>query len=389
MNHLRLHPNFDALPEHLTSLDTLEDARHFSQDTWQWDALHNGRCTTSQASAALGFLEEKAATALRIPKSWQRGGVGAYHRLSGTALRTLEEMRETLLVEPVEEEQQEEQQQQHSRVWARSISPNFCAKYLVRMTRAKIKERRVHATTSSTLSAKLSWGNAQEPTSLLTALNYFWKKDPQVRLQEVGMCGAGIQQTDSSLLVGASPDALIHHGDGTVEVLEVKNHCPFYTVRHHHNSNKRNNSDSKNNNKAFTLKSFPFSEPHLPPLYVPQLMMELLCTGCPSAIMVRQTATAGALVIRLHRDEEYIEELLYWLNRFQNDFVQPGVEPPPNFFWNEPRYQSFVQQTLNVTERCVEVLDTVPHRDIQRMQGYGSLFLDDDDDDDDHENNKQ
>ncbi|KAI2503284.1 hypothetical protein MHU86_11114 [Fragilaria crotonensis] len=72
MDHLRMHPKFDALPAHVGKLDCLEDVRNFRQDSWQWDALHAGRCTTSQASAALGFLEPEAAAVLQIPKSWQR-----------------------------------------------------------------------------------------------------------------------------------------------------------------------------------------------------------------------------------------------------------------------------------------------------------------------------
>ena len=72
------------------------------------------------------------------------------------------------------------------------------------------------------------WGTAQEATSVLTALNYFTQQNPEVVLKEIGMCGAGLalNQTDgsspSSLLIGATPDAVIEHPDGTIEALEVK-----------------------------------------------------------------------------------------------------------------------------------------------------------------------
>ena len=90
-------------------LPTREHVRYFRQDSWQWDYLHAGRCTTSQCPSALGFLEvrfgvtgclsrqralreisshdlsycsqPKAADFLRIPKSLQRGGTGAWDRL--------------------------------------------------------------------------------------------------------------------------------------------------------------------------------------------------------------------------------------------------------------------------------------------------------------------
>ncbi len=59
MSHLRSHPNFQPLPppSMIQSLSTREHVRYFRQDSWQWDYLHVGRCTTSQCSAALGFLE--------------------------------------------------------------------------------------------------------------------------------------------------------------------------------------------------------------------------------------------------------------------------------------------------------------------------------------------
>jgi hypothetical protein len=232
----------------------------------------------------------------------------------------------------------------------------------------------------------MSWGNAQEATSILTALNYFWKEDPDVRLEEVGMCGAGLfpsteeGQTNQMYLnlppLGASPDALIVHSNGTREVLEVKNHCPFYTTK----QGRKNSPD-----QDFAIKSFPFSAPHLPPLYVPQMMMEMLCSSadCKSAVMVRQTATTGALILRLQRDDDWINEMLYWLQEFQTRHVQAGVPPPSNFFWKDEdgnkneRYRAFVQHTKDVAD-SVEILHHVPHREIQRMQGPNttSLFLD-------------
>lgn len=59
MSHLRSHPNFQPLPppSMINKIPTKEHVRYFRQDSWQWDYLHTGRCTTSQCSAALGFLE--------------------------------------------------------------------------------------------------------------------------------------------------------------------------------------------------------------------------------------------------------------------------------------------------------------------------------------------
>lgn len=389
MHQLRMHPQFDALPEYVDKLDCLEDVRNFRQDSWQWDALHEGRCTTSQAAAALGFLEPKAASALKIPKSWQRGGVGAYHRIRGSALKTLDDMREALLSDE-SYNYAADLKNKPVKVWAEPPSSHypFAAKCVVRTTAEERRQRRTRYTsaTRSITSVKMMWGSAQEATSLLTALNYFYQSDPGVRLEEVGMCGAGLAE-NSTFLVGASPDALLCHSNGTREVLEVKNHCPFFPT------NRRGSKRTTATDKKFAIQSFAFSEPYLQPMYVSQLMMEMLCTGCQSAIMVRQTATTGALILRLHRNDEWIQEMLYWLSQFQTQFVEPGVVPPVNFFWNHHapeqegvqvvhdgmRYRAFVRHTYELAG-SVQVLARVEHKDIQRISGTTpqsmSLFLD-------------
>lgn len=389
MEHLRAHPLFDPLPEVVQNVECLEDVRYFRQDSWQWDELHEGRCTTSQTSAALGFLEPKAGQKLNIPKSWRRGGQGAYYRLSGKPLRSLQDMQSLLDTDGDNPPQYPPKKEK--RIWSQRKNGSklpFAARYMVQMTEAERKKRRKRIQNinggSVSPAVRMSWGNAQEATSVLTALNYFWKQDPNIRIQEVGMCGAGLASNgtsptagSSSLLLGASPDALICYPDGTTEVLEVKNHCPFYSTRP---------GQRGGNQKTFFLRQMPFTEPYLPLHYVPQMMMEMLCVGpqCKSAIMVRQTATTGALIVRVGRSDEWLEEMLFWLNKFQSDFVDLGVSPPTDFFWDDPdlgsRYQKFLEHTKEIGSN-VEVVAHVPHSDIQRMMGTSaaaaSLFLDD------------
>ena len=395
MDHLRLHPLFSNLPppESITRLDSLEDVCMFTQESWQWDALHHGRCTTSKAASALGLLEPRAGHALHIPVSWRRGGTSAYYRLRQTPLDTLEKMNTVLcnngktmdvMIQPPRIHDESEQ----SLVWVIPAPRNngsacfpFAAKYMIKMTpeeRARRKEQAMQYAANDGLSVRMSWGNAQEATSLLTALNYFWKQDPGVRLQEVGMCGAGLSSNQTgSVLVGASPDAILRHSNGTIEALEVKNHCPFVPASF------VDEYDECSPNYA--VRQMPFRNPTVPPLYVPQLMMEMLCIGheCRSAIMVRQTATNGAVIMRMKRDDEWIDEMMYWLNRFQQDYVEKEIEPPVDFFWKDndesDRYQRFVARTRELSNN-VQVLDIVKHHEIQRVvatsRNITSLFLD-------------
>ena len=419
LEHLRHHPSFEALPhpDTITALDSLEDVRLFRQDSWQWDALHSGRCTTSQATAALGVLESRAGGELGIPRSLQKGAVGAYHRLSQPGLRNLEDMREVLCtgegnsppeldmldfpvwdVEAADKARNEAEKYEKNgkngktKASGQQQQKGFNAFYLPRIKMSDLDRRRnilkdyYALKDSSRWVARMQWGNAQEPTALLTALNYFTRAVPGTKIREVGMCGAGLDinntasNEENGLIIGATPDAVIHYPNGTLEALEVKNHCPFVPL--YWGSRKPSNDDKD----LFRIREsrLPLD---VPPAYVPQLMLEMLSLGpqCRSAIMVRQTATKGAVILRLQRDDEWIDEMLYWLNEFVDRFVNQGEPPPPNVFWdgNEhsggERYRKFVVRTKEIS-LSAQLVARIPHGDIQRVIGSKRhiipLFLD-------------
>ena len=413
MDHLRLHPNFKPLPptSKIERIESMEDVRYFRQGTWQWDALHTGRCTTSQVAAALGFLEPLAGEILGVPPSLRRGGLGAYERLRETPfVSTLKDINSKLCDFDAENADARIDPDESSSInpWIPSSRINskprserakrdkarfpFAAKYKLRISDEERRKRRdatrdlVKFEETFDFSVRLRWGNVQEATSLLTALNYFWEKDNGILLEEVGMCGAGLEDYNNNthvippgLILGASPDALLRHPDGRIEAVEVKNHCPFRMNRRY---------QRENGEKRFFLHSLPVeSKAGVLPHYVPQLMMEMFSVGpdCVSAIMVRQTATNGSLVLRIKRDNDWIEEMFYWLTRFHNDYVKSDNPPPPNFFFKsenpeeKKRYLEFLDWTKRV-ESNVDVLDHIPNKKIQRVFGESSqamdLFLD-------------
>ncbi len=440
MNHLRLHPNYQPLPQPktITKIHNLEDVRYFRQDSWQWDMLHSGRCTTSQAAPALGLLEGNAAKLLGIPKSLQKGCMSAYIRLGQNALRTIEEMNTVLCEEHDEEEEEENernyvdgddkyyhndsmtQKQQSSRrpLW-KKIPQNrfpFAARYSPQVTEDQLNDRRMQtkkymSTLSSPMRIRMNWGNTQEATAILTVLNYFHSIDPSIKVKEVGMCGAGLKYNSTlpqscydsedaldihKLILGASPDAVIEYSDGTLEALEVKNHCPFVPMkkqlrddpdgRSSLGSNRTNFGSSGRDRGNYRIREMPMY-PTVPPVYIPQLMMEMLCLGeeCRSAVMCRQTATNGAILVRLHRDDDWINEMIYWLERFVDNYVKKGSPPPRNFFWFDEdgnvckRYEHFVQRTKELSDE-VELVQYIEHGSIQRVLGAKGvrlpLFLD-------------
>jgi len=387
LEHLRHHPNFEALPhpDTITHLKSLEDTRLFRQDSWQWDALHSGRCTTSQATAALGLLEPLAGKVLGIPRSLQKGAVGAFHRLQKPAIRSLEDMNDILCTgegnSPMELEILDAPVWNDDEKIRMGMKKKFAAVYLPRIRQSDLDRRRELLKTyyyddTSRWIARMQWGNAQEPTSILTALNYFTRTTPGTKIREVGMCGAGLEINSTAtedrpgLIVGATPDAVIHYPNGTLEALEVKNHCPFVPFNF---SIRRKDGKSSKSKDLFRIRE---SRVHVdvPPAYVSQLMMEMMSLGpqCRSAIMVRQTATKGAVILRLLRDDEWIDEAIYWLTKFTESFVNEDVPPPTNFFWEEgeysggERYRAFVKRTKEISESA-ELVYHVPHAEIQRV----------------------
>jgi hypothetical protein len=226
---------------------------------------------------------------------------------------------------------------------------------------------------------RLIWGNTQEATAVLTALNYFAQKDPKVVLKEIGMCGAALalnqtKDAQSSLLIGATPDAVLCHGDGRIEAVEVKNHCPFFS--------NRNRKRRHGKLKAFSIGDRPFigNDVGVMAQYVPQLQMEMLCLGptCQSAIMVRQTATQGAVILRMMRNDTWIAEMIYFLHCFQKDYVEARNPPKADFFWygrEASRYRRFVHDTIKVRD-SVKVVAQLPNESIQRGSASVPFFLD-------------
>ncbi|KAL3913075.1 MAG: hypothetical protein SGILL_006635, partial [Bacillariaceae sp.] len=407
MEHLRRHPNFEPLPlpSTIERLESLESVRDFRQDSWQWEALHAGRCTTSQAVAALGFLEPEAGEFLNVPRGWRKGGQRAYYRLVKPALRTLEEMNTFLctqdegnaIVDGTDGDGSATNGSSKSNPhWTTPSSFPFAAKYMVKTAQQELDKRRNLAKANLQSpgiewSIRMIWGNTQEATALLTALNYFWKQDASIVLKEVGMCGAGLAlnhtstTTSTGMLIGATPDALLVHPDGRIEAVEVKNHCPFQpNFMSKRTNNRQRNADGGKD--RFRILRMEFSHGVMPQ-YVPQLMMEMLCVGpeCKSAVMVRQSALNGALILRIHRDDEWIEEMIYWLDRFHHDFVNPRLPPPTDFFFktgsatDQERYVAFLERTKEL-ESKVEILAHVPHGEVQRAigsaPGPSNLFLD-------------
>lgn len=166
----------------------------------------------------------------------------------------------------------------------------------------------------------MEWGNTQEATSVLAAVNYFGNLGCSV--SEAGMLPfeaiadsnpeavqAVLDRYPSLGLIGASPDALLRWPDGTVEPFEVKNHAPF--AQH----NLKPGRGKKN-------PSFAFQDPGpndgVAVWHVPQLYLHMLCSGpeCKSAVFMSCSATRGINLFRVARDDALMELMLRFLDAF-------------------------------------------------------------------------
>ena len=218
---------------------------------------------------------------------------------------------------------------------------------------AKSESRRSGTSHRRARGARMAWGSVHEATAVLTALNHFHQSARDALVLECGMFPSeGLLESgrhvnnwehaqlklllrcrEDGLRLGASPDGiLVHRGEEledasvngdpsssstlVVEALEVKNHSPFV---------------SAGRGRMAVRDRPPPAE--VPPWYVPQLQLEMMMIGphCRSAIFVRLSATQGACILRIPRDDEYIVLMLTRALIFHRRFVATGTKPHTNF----------------------------------------------------------
>ncbi|GMI04735.1 hypothetical protein TrVE_jg9418 [Triparma verrucosa] len=333
--------NYDPLPEPETvkAVASRFDVRLFKQSSWQWRIMHEGRITTSKASAAAGLLEPAAALILGVPKTLCGHGkaLGARAKLKGVGRLGEERFGELVGEREVE---------------------GLGLGGVVERAKGK-KPYYPHIG-----SVRMAWGRSQESTAIAVAADYFSKLGG--RVEEVGLC---LTEGDDGLF-GASPDGIVRDGNGNIWALEVKNHCPFAEGR----GAKAKKLD-RSERYIVRDRSAPES---VMPWVIPQLMLESYAVGeeCQGAVLVRLTATMGASILRVKRDDTYIQELLKWLRLFNTRYLG-DEEPTCDFFADEPGHREFVEKTLELASGDnVEVVEYVNSKEVRRPGGRtDSLFL--------------
>ncbi len=342
--HLRTHPLYHSLPltETVYSLSP-SDYCLYRQDSWQWNALHQGRLTTSKVASILGFYESLSSTALSLPKSLSGHdrAVTAWRELTMKPPRDWTHLNADYKGERVDGEGEGESES----VWIDEREGESRFAYAYRPTDREIDCVRGGTNTvriDNAIHARLAWGSAQEATALLGLLNVLYnqerveeKKDQskgdqrgrRYRLRESGMqvleavtleierdgeregesdmererrllyreIECKVTQLGTLPLIGASPDGLVDtvlegetEGESVLierEVVEVKCFSPFIS---------NNTLSPSRNKKRETLRVSRYRPSNttpntvsgksdvsmcVPVWHIPQLQLEMFCTG--------------------------------------------------------------------------------------------------------------
>eukprot|EP00887_Chlorella_sp_A99_P000528 scaffold17.g528.t1 len=137
--------------------------------------------------------------------------------------------------------------------------------------------------------------------------------------------GAGCPKNESAMASTSSSNIAVQEDEGEwwMEVVEVKNSCPFGFQMERRARGPRGLRYCLHDRGP---------RPAVAPEWVPQLQLHMLCAGTRSGLLVSRSATKGIRVFRMPRDDAYVRLMLAVLARLWRDHVLPQ-RPPPAEAW--------------------------------------------------------
>jgi len=336
---LRWHAAFRALPpvEHVR-VGGPSTYAHVRQDDPLWSELHAGVLTSRNVMGALGFCEARAARQLGLQPGMASG------RKAESAFWALQEPPPAGCGPPSDPTDADSALNALNAKATTAYNEGlFIATARGGKQGGPAAVRQRHLGGGCSISqVRCAWGSAQEASSLRSLIEDLSLSEPGCYLEEAGLCMLSASDLPlpaapapgrvacppvlASALppIGASPDGFAVRADGTRQVVEVKNVCPFL-------------SDRQRPNQfcvALDADSGMSRGPHASILvsHVPQLQLEMLCSDVKTGLLVSTSACQGINVFEIERDDDYLSLLLHFLSLFYTRHVLPQEVPGDNFF---------------------------------------------------------
>jgi hypothetical protein len=107
---------------------------------------------------------------------------------------------------------------------------------------------------------------------------------------------------------------------------------------------------------------------------VAQLYLHMLCLEsclgegevCTSALFMSASATRGAHLFRLRRDEALMRAVVTHVARFAHMYGHGQPPPPEDYFWGSPGYEELLEQMVRASKEHVELVARIPNSHVQR-----------------------
>ena len=174
-------------------------------------------------------------------------------------------------------------------------------------------------------------------------------------------------QEKSIPYIGASPDGLIEYADGSVSILEVKNHSPF-------------TRDDASGGVGVRQEEF-VGDGSVGTWHMAQLQLEIFCAGrrCQDAVLVKSSIHSVS-IYEVKRDNAYIMEMITFLRQFYLKYVKPcrkssrtrSIEE--NFFIDDSRYKRFLDATNRMSREAM-LITKIDSKGVQRSPYNTDLLI--------------
>ena len=340
--------------------------RYINESDADWRLLHKGRLTSSRLSGLLNMWSPPNAKVLGFKGSSHEGHrrmIDAYNHLMGSTCDLAVAGEAGDVADIARHNLRAHLDANQRRSTPIDVDTDVSSDRIL-LEEMKLNKAKHLQSQGSIDRVRMSWGSAQEPSTILTLCEQF--HDNSRYFLEVGL----IEPDNDTLQrlgfeagslppMGSTPDCMCVEassreqaieifsrnllGDteegfngGLVHVVEIKNTAPFRL------SSKK---------KTFELWDRGPRE-RVDAIMVPQLQLHMLCSGANAAFLVSRSATKGCNVFEMQRDDEFLKLLLGIVKVFYQRYCIPGRVPPKNALSDLKEHKQLLLKTREIAWRA-------------------------------------